>query len=436
MSYFNKIPNIEFEGTKSSNMLSFKHYEKRRVVLGKTMEQQLRFAVCYWHSFCWSGVDPFGSQTIQRPWFEGTDEIALAEIKLQSAFEFFTKLGVNYFCFHDIDIAPEQEDFKKNCQVLNKICDQAIALMEKNKIKLLWGTTNLFTHKRYMAGAATNPDPEIFACAAAQVKNMLHITKRMDGENYVLWGGREGYETMLNTDFKKELDQLGKFINMVVEYKHKINFNGTILIEPKPQEPTKHQYDYDCAAVYAFLQKYGLEKEVKVNIEVNHATLANHSFEHEVCYAIANGIFGSLDINRGDAQSGWDTDQFPNNLQDIILAFYHLYKNGGFTTGGLNFDAKIRRQSLEPEDLFYAHIGAMDICARALIAVEKIIESNVLDNFVQERYQDWGNSLGKNIMTGKEDLDSLYKYTIQKAALPKPKTARQEYLENLINSYY
>ena len=324
--YFEGVGPIRYQGPDTEDPFAFRWYDRDRVVLGRRMEDHLRFAVCYWHTFCGVGLDIFGAPTLDRPWMAGGKPLDLAESKLEVAFEFFEKLGVPFFCFHDRDIAPEGDTLAESNANLNHMADKAAAAMERTGLKLLWGTANLFSHPRYMAGAATNPDPEVFAYAAAQVKAVMEVTHRLGGGNYVLWGGREGYETLLNTDMKRELDQLGRFMNLVVEHKHKIGFDGTILIEPKPQEPTKHQYDFDSAAVFAFLQRYGLEKEIKLNVEVNHATLAQHAFEHELAYAAANDLLGSIDINRGDAQSGWDTDQFPNNPQDVALALYVILR--------------------------------------------------------------------------------------------------------------
>ncbi|HEY0985787.1 MAG TPA: xylose isomerase, partial [Kofleriaceae bacterium] len=356
--FFADIPPIRFQGPESADPLAFRFYDKDRVVLGKPMAEQLRFAVCYWHTFVWNGFDPFGYDgTFRRPWQAAGDAMAQARRKADIAFEFFTRLGVPYFTFHDRDVAPEGNTPRETQKHLAAALEHIGGLMQRTGVKLLWGTANLFSNRRYMSGAATNPDPRIFAFAAAQVKEMLDATHRLGGENYVLWGGREGYETLLNTDLRHELDQLGRFLTMVVEHKHKIGFRGTLLIEPKPREPTKHQYDFDTATVYGFLRRYGLENDIKVNIEANHATLAGKSFEHEIATAIALGIFGSIDLNRGDPQLGWDTDQFPNNVPELAVALYHLVRGGGFTTGGLNFDAKVRRQSIDAVDLFHGHIG-------------------------------------------------------------------------------
>lgn len=433
--FFGDQTPIRYEGPESDNLLAFRFYDPTRKVLGKTMAEHLRFAVCYWHSFTWPGNDPFGGATFERPWMQAGDGMELARLKADVAFELFDLLGVPFFCFHDRDIAPEGETLAESNRNVRAIADVFAEKMQTAPTRLLWGTANLFSNRRYMAGAATNPDPEIFAYAAAQVKNVLEVTKALGGVNYVMWGGREGYETLLNSDLKRELDQLGRFVSLVVEHKHKIGFDGTLLIEPKPQEPTKHQYDHDVATVYGFLRAYDLENEVRVNIEANHATLAGHSFEHEIALAQALGIFGSIDINRGDAQSGWDTDQFPNNVPELALAFYHIFKHGGFTTGGLNFDAKLRRQSLEPDDLLYAHVSGMDVCARALLAAEAIIDDGRLDEHVASRYAGWDTSTGRAILNGNKSLDDLAAMIDEASLEPQPRSGRQEYLESLINRF-
>ncbi len=433
--YFERVGPIRYRGPDTDDPFAFRWYDRDRVVLGRRMEDHLRFAVCYWHTFCGVGLDIFGAPTLDRPWMAGGKPLDLAETKLDVAFEFFEKLGVPFFCFHDRDIAPEGDTLAESNANLNRMADRAAAAMERTGVRLLGGTANLFSHPRYMAGAATNPDPEVFAYAAAQVKAVMEVTHRLGGVNYVLWGGREGYETLLNTDMKRELDQLGRFMNLVVEHKHRIGFNGTILIEPKPQEPTKHQYDFDSAAVFAFLQRYGLEKEIKLNVEVNHATLAQHAFEHELAYAAANDLLGSVDINRGDAQSGWDTDQFPNNPQDVALALYIILRAGGFSTGGMNFDAKVRRQSIDPEDLFHAHIGGMDTCARALLIAARMIEDGTLASEVDQRYAGWDGDLGERIMNGGASMTDLADYIESGSVEPQPHSGRQEALENLVNTY-
>ncbi len=370
-----------------------------------------------------------------RPWFEGSDALRAAELKAEVAFDFFAKLGAPYFCFHDRDVAPEGSTPRESKRLLEHMVECLQGHMQRTGVKLLWGTANLFSHRRYMSGAATNPDPAVFAFAAAQVKEVLEATHLMGGENYVLWGGREGYETLLNTDLKQELEQLGRFMNLVVEHKHKIGFTGTILIEPKPREPTKHQYDFDSAAVHAFLQRYGLDKEIKLNIEANHATLAGHSFEHEIAYALANGIFGSVDMNRGDPQLGWDTDQFPNSVAEVALALHAILQGGGFGSGGINFDAKIRRQSIDAEDLFHGHIGAMDTCAQALLAAAAMFEDGALTGAVRERYAGWQTARGQNLLAGKLSLADLSTQVLNDNQEVEPRSGRQEKFENLVRRY-
>ncbi len=431
--FFNDVTNIPFEGADSTNPLAFRHYNPDEVVLGKPMKDHLRFAACYWHNFCWPGGDPFGGQTFDRPWFSDTMEAA--KMKADVAFEMFQLLGVPYYCFHDADVRPEGADFAENTRNLNEIVDYFAEKQAATGMKLLWGTANLFSHSRYMAGAATNPDPEVFAFGAATIKTCMDATHRLGGENYVLWGGREGYETLLNTDLAREDQQLGRMLNLVVEYKHKIGFKGAILVEPKPQEPTKHQYDYDTATVYGFLKRHGLEDEVKVNIEQGHAILAGHSFEHEIATAASLGILGSIDMNRNDYQSGWDTDQFPNNTPEVALAYYHILKAGGFTTGGTNFDAKLRRQSLDAEDLLIAHVGGMDICARGLKAAAAMIEDGSLGQFVKDRYAGWQQPEGEAMLKGVYDLDQIAAKVEAKGLNPRPRSGKQEYLENLVNRF-
>ncbi len=432
--FFPDVSPIEYEGPDSDNSLAFRWYDKDRIVLDKTMEDHLRFGVCYWHSFAWNGSDIFGAGTFDRPWTaEGGDPMAQAAQKMDAAFEFFEKLGAPFFSFHDRDIAPEGATFAESCANLDAMVDQAEAHMNRTGMKLLWGTAQAFFQPRYAAGAATNPNPEVFAHAAAQVKHCMDATQRLGGANYVLWGGREGYETLLNTDMAHELDQLGRFLNMVVEYKHQIGFDGTILIEPKPQEPTKHQYDYDTATVYGFLKKYGLEDEIKVNIEVNHATLSGHDFVHELATAVGHGIFGSVDANRGDEQLGWDTDQFPNSVEQMSLAVYEILRGGGFTTGGFMFDTKLRRQSLARDDLFHGHVGAMDTMARSLLVAADLIENADLSGAVEDRYAGWSGALGQKIMGGEVGLADLHQDVLDNNIDPAPVSGRQEMLENLVN---
>ncbi|MEM8591617.1 MAG: xylose isomerase [Pseudomonadota bacterium] len=426
--FFADCPPLAFEGPETENEFAFRHYNPTELVAGKTMAEHLRFAVAYWHSFAWPGGDPFGGQTFERPWFGDTMEAA--RLKADVAFDLFTRLGAPYFCFHDADVRPEGATFAESEDRLKEITDVFAVKMEATGVKLLWGTANLFSHRRFMAGAATNPDPEVYAYAAATVKSCMDATKALGGENYVLWGGREGYETLLNTDLKAEREHAGAFLNRVVEYKHKIGFEGTILIEPKPQEPTKHQYDYDVATVYGFLREFGLEREVKVNIEQGHAILAGHSFEHEIALATSLGIFGSIDMNRNDYQSGWDTDQFPDNPREVALAYYEILKAGGFTTGGTNFDAKLRRQSLDPEDLLLAHAGGMDVCARGLKAAAAMLEDGGLEAARAERYAGWA----KRDPSG-TDLETLHAEVRGKARGPEPRSGRQERLENYVSRF-
>lgn len=434
-SYFSQIEPIRFQGPATEQPLAFRWYDKDRVVLGKRMDEQLRFAVCYWHTFAWTGGDPFGGDTFERPWFQGGSAIEQAERKAEAAFEFFAKLGAPYYCFHDRDVAPEGDTPRQSQAHFQHMVDELAAHQQRTGVKLLWGTANLFSHRRFMAGAATNPDPELFAMAATQVKSALEATHALGGENYVLWGGREGYETLLNTDMRQELDQMGRFLNLVVEHKHRIGFKGTILLEPKPREPSKHQYDFDVATVFGFLKQHGLEREVKINIEANHATLAGHSFEHEISLAQALGVLGSLDVNRGDPQLGWDTDQFPNSVAEMAQALYHVFKGGGLGSGGLNFDAKVRRQSLAPADLFHGHIGGMDVCARALLVAAAMIEDGHLAGAVAQRYQGWQQPWGQEILAGKVSLQALSDHVLAKDTDVLPVSGRQEYCENLVNRY-
>jgi xylose isomerase len=434
-SYFGSVAHIKFEGPDSENPLAYRYYDKHRLVLGKTMEAHLRPAVCYWHSFAWEGSDVFGQGTFERPWHRAGSPLERALDKLKAAFDFFERLGTPYFTFHDRDVAPEGATLRESHSNLDRILESMQGEMQRTGVKLLWGTANLFSNRRYLAGAATNPDPEVFAYAAAQVVKVLEATHRLGGENYVLWGGREGYDTLLNTNMKQEVDQLGRFLSLVAEHKHKIGFKGTLLIEPKPKEPTKHQYDYDTATVYAFLQKYKLEKEYKVNIEGNHAILSGHTFQHEIAYAINNGILGSIDINRGDPLLGWDTDQFPNDAAELSLVLYTLLKGGGLTTGGMNFDTKLRRPSIDPEDLFHAHIGGLDTLARALVAAEKMISDGKFDAVLRQRYSGWERDLGQRISNGELSLSDLSKLVLDQNLDPRPKSGRQELLENLANRY-
>jgi xylose isomerase len=432
--FFEGVERIEYGGPESDDPLSFRWYDADRVVRGRTMAEHLRFAVCYWHSFTWDGFDIFGAGTLDRPWHPNQapslDPMEAARRKMDAAFEFVSKLGAPFYCFHDRDIAPEGATFAESCRRLDEMVELAAAYQERTGVRLLWGTANLFSHPRYQAGAATNPDPDMFRYAAAQVAHCMNATHRLGGENYVLWGGREGYETLLNTDMARELDQLGRFFHLVVEHKHAIGFDGTILIEPKPFEPTKHQYDYDVAAVHAFLQRYDLADEVKVNIEVNHATLAGHDFAHEVAAAFAAGIFGSIDANAGDDRLGWDVDRFPVSVEQMTLGMIELLRGGGFTTGGMNFDAKLRRQSIERDDLFHAHIGGMDTLARALLAAASILDDGELDRRRDERYAGWTNA--DDVLGADVTLQSLHDAQLAATSEPAPASGRQEALENLV----
>lgn len=431
--FFGDVSKIQYEGADSTNPLAFRHYNPDEVILGKRMEEHLRFATCYWHNFVWPGGDPFGGQTFDRPWFKDTMEAA--KLKADVAFEMFTLLQSPFYCFHDADVRPEGANFAENTRNLNEIVEYFAQKQEETGVKLLWGTANLFSNARFMSGASTNPDPDVFAFSAATIKTCMDATHRLGGENYVLWGGREGYETLLNTDLAQEDQQMGRMLNMVVDYKHKIGFKGAILVEPKPQEPSKHQYDYDAATVYGFLKRHGLENEVKLNLEQGHAILAGHSFEHEIATAQALGVFGSIDMNRNDYQSGWDTDQFPNNTPEVALAYYHILKHGGFTSGGTNFDAKLRRQSIDPEDLLMAHIGGMDICARGFKAAAAMIEDGTLDQFVTDRYAGWQRDDAQDMLSGRLSLDDIAKRVEADDINPKPRSGRQEYLENVINRF-
>ena len=432
--FFARTDPVAFGGSEAADPLSYRWYEPDRIVHGRRMEDQLRLTVCFWHSLAWPGSDVFGEGTFQRPWHEPGDPLDRAREKLDVGFELVRLLGVPFYAFHDRDVSPDGTDLKGTLSNLATIGDHLEQRQNETGTRLLWGTANLFSHRRYMAGAATNPDPAVFAFAAAQVKAALELTHRLGGANYVLWGGREGYETLLNTDLKRELDQFGRFLQLVVEHKHAIGFEGTILIEPKPCEPTKHQYDFDVASVYGFLQRFGLEDEVRVNIEANHATLAGHSFEHEVALATALGILGSLDMNRGDPQLGWDTDQFPNDVTEVARVLYHVLAAGGIAPGGLNFDAKLRRQSIDAVDLLHAHVGAIDTCARALLIAERMLTDDIFPGEIRARYAGWDGDLGASILDGSSSLDELAAIAAA-APDPEPRSGGQERLENIVSRY-
>lgn len=433
--FFPDVDRIRYEGPDSDNPLAFRWYDAGRVVGDKTMAEHLRFAVAYWHSFASDGSDIFGSGTLDRPWNDGVargdDPIEMAKAKMAAAFEFFDKLGTPFYCFHDTDIAPEGATFAETSANLEVMVDEAAAHQARTGVELLWGTANLFSNPRFQAGAATDPDPEVFAYAAATVARCMEATQRLGGANYVLWGGREGYDTLLNTDMGRELDQLGRFFQLVVEHKAAIGFEGLILIEPKPFEPTKHQYDFDVAAVHAFLRRYDLIGEVAVNIEVNHSTLAGHDFAHEVAAANAAGIFGSIDANSGDDRLGWDVDRFPVSVEQMTLGVLEILRGGGFTSGGTNFDAKLRRQSIDRNDLFHAHIGGMDTMARALLAAYSIIESGDLDAERDARYSGWSSDFGSELIAGTISLAEL-RARAEVTGEPVRVSGRQEALENLV----
>ncbi len=432
--FFKGISPVRFEGPQSSNPLAFHHYNKDEMVLGKRMEDHIRPAIAYWHTFAWEGGDPFGGRTFDRPWYAGSP-MEGAKLKADVAFELFDLLDAPFFCFHDADVAPEGDSLKESNKNLRTITDIFAKKMQSSRTKLLWGTANLFSNRRYMAGAATNPDPYVFAYAAGQVKEMLEITHELGGANYVLWGGREGYETLLNTRIRQEQDQAARFLGLVIEHAKKIGFKGQILIEPKPQEPTKHQYDYDVATVYGFLKTYGFEKDVKVNIEVGHAFLAGHSFEHELAVAGGLGILGSVDANRNDLQSGWDTDQFPNNPGEMALAFYQILKAGGLGQGGFNFDAKVRRQSIDPVDLLHGHVGGLDVLARGLKGAAAMITDGTFDRAQEQRYAGWAEKGAAAMLRGERTLEQIAQWVEAENINPQPRSGQQEYLENLVNRF-
>lgn len=434
MSYFDSIAPVRYQASETGPGLAYRQYNATEKILGKTMEEHLRLAVCYWHTFVWPGSDVFGQGTFARPWHEGADDLTLARRKADAAFSLFTRLGVPFYTFHDTDVAPEGDNLAHYRSNFAAMVDVLAQKQEETGMRLLWGTANLFGHRRYAAGAATNPDPEVFAFAATQVFSAMNATQRLGGVNYVLWGGREGYDTLLNTDLRQEREQLGRFMRMVVEHKHKTGFKGDILIEPKPLEPTKHQYDYDSATVYGFLKQFGLEKEIKLNVEANHATLAGHSFQHEIATAASLGLFGSIDANRGDPQNGWDTDQFPNSVEDLTLAMYEILKAGGFTNGGFNFDAKVRRQSLDAQDILHGHVGAIDVLALALKSAARLVERDELENFKRQRYAGWQGELGRQILSGDMSLAQLAEHAFVHECNPAPVSGRQEWLENRVNA--
>lgn len=432
--YFKNIGQIKYEGPKSDNPFAFRWYDENKIVAGKTMKEHLRFACAYWHSFTGSGADPFGEPTHLFPWNDSDDPLERAYAKADAAFEFITKLGLPYYCFHDVDVVDYTSDINENDRRLQAITEYLKQKQSETDVKLLWGTANLFSNRRYMNGAATNPDFHVLTHAAAQVKAALDATIELGGENYVFWGGREGYMSLLNTNMKREKEHFAKFLHAAKDYARRNGFKGTFFIEPKPAEPSKHQYDYDAETVIGFLRQYDLLNDFKLNIEVNHATLAGHTFQHELQVAADTGMLGSIDANRGDYQNGWDTDQFPNNINELAEAMLVILEAGGFAGGGINFDAKIRRNSTDPEDLFYAHIGGMDTFARALIVANDVLEKSEYKKFRKERYASFDSGKGKEFEQGKLTLENLRQYAIENGE-PETRSGRQEWLENIINHY-
>lgn len=433
MEFFKKIGKIKYEGKDTKNELAFRYYNPDEVILGKPMKEHLRFAMSYWHTLTAGGNDQFGEGTIVREW-DSLEPMEKAKARVKAGFEIMEKLGIEYFCFHDRDIAPEAPTLAEYFKNLDEIVDLIEKEMKRTGIKLLWGTSNMFSHPRFVHGSATSCNADVFAWGAAQVKKALEITHRLKGEGYVFWGGREGYETLLNTDMKLELDNLARMLKMAKDYAKEIGFEGQFYIEPKPKEPTKHQYDFDSATVIGFLKTYGLDKDFKLNIEANHATLAGHTFQHELRVARINGMLGSVDANMGDMLLGWDTDQFPTNIYDATLAMYEILKDGGFKTGGLNFDSKIRRASVEDDDIFYAYIAGMDTFAKGLRVAGKLIEDKVFENIIDERYASYKAGIGKEIVDGKVGLKELSEYALKLDGV-KNKSGRQERIETILNNY-
>jgi xylose isomerase len=435
MPFFPEIDKVRYEGPTSKNPLSFRHYNPDEVVEGKTMREHLRFSVAYWHTFRGTGGDPFGPGCAVRPWEDGTDSVEMASKRVRVAFEFMDKLGAPFYCFHDRDVAPEGKNLRETNANLDAVVKVLKEEQQRTGIKLLWGTANLFSNKRYVHGAATSCNADAFAFAAAQVKKMLEVTKELGGVNYVFWGGREGYSNLWNTDLKRELDHLGRFFNLAVEYKKKIGFGGQFLIEPKPKEPTAHQYDFDAAAVIAFLRTYNLTDHFKLNIETNHATLAGHTMMHELTYASSYSLLGSIDANRGDLLLGWDTDQFPTDLYLTTSCMLVILGQGGLAPGGVNFDAKVRRESFEPIDLFHAHIGGMDAFALGLKLAAQMRADGVLKDLVKKRYASWDDGIGKQIESGAAHFEQLEQHMLEKGDITPNVSGRQELIENLINRY-
>jgi xylose isomerase len=435
MAFFPDVQKIRFAGPDATDPLCFRHYNPDEQVDGKTMKEQLRFAVAYWHTFRGTGSDPFGPGTMKRPWEDGTDSVDMAIKRVRVAFEFLEKLGAPYYCFHDRDVAPEGKGLAETNANLDKVVKVLKEEQQRTGVKLLWGTANLFSNPRFVHGAATSPNADVFAYAGAQVKKCLEVTKELGGENYVFWGGREGYFNLYNTDMKRELDHLARFFHLAVEYKKKIGFTGQFLIEPKPKEPTTHQYDFDVANCVAFLRGYGLDKDFKINVETNHATLAGHTMMHELTYASMNGLLGSMDANRGDLLLGWDTDQFPTDIYLTTQCMLVILGQGGLAPGGINFDAKVRRESFEPIDLFHAHIGGMDTFALGLKIAARMRKDGVLKDFVKQRYSSWDSGIGQKVEAGQAKFEDLEKYILDKGDAAANVSGRQEMLENIINRY-
>ena len=435
MSFFPDVPKIAYEGPTSTNPFAFRHYNPKEVVEGKTMKEHFRFAVAYWHTMRGTGSDPFGPGCAVRPWEDGTDSVDMAKKRVKVAFEFMEKLGVPYYCFHDRDVAPEGNTLAESNANLDAVAKVLAEEQARTGIKLLWGTANLFSNPRFVHGASTSCNADVFAFGAAQVKKAMEVTKQLGGENYVFWGGREGYTNLYNTDLKRELDHFARFLHLAVDHKKKIGFAGQFLIEPKPKEPTTHQYDFDAATCAAFLRGYGLIGDFKLNVETNHATLAGHTMMHELTYARIHGLLGSIDANRGDELIGWDTDQFPTNLYLTAQVMLVVLEQGGLGSGGFNFDAKVRRESFEPNDLFHAHIGSMDAFAHGLKIAAAIRKDGVLKDFVKTRYQSWDSGVGARIEAGTEDFASLEAYMLKKGEAEANTSGRQEMLENVVNRY-
>jgi xylose isomerase len=435
MAYFPEVSKIRYQGPDSTEPLAFRHYNAEEIVEGKTMREQLRFSVAYWHTFRGTGSDPFGPGTMKRPWEDGSDSVEMAIQRVRVAFEFMEKLGVPFYCFHDRDVSPEGKSLKDTNANLDRVVKALKEEQQRTGIRLLWGTANLFSNPRFMHGAATSPNADVFAYAAAQVKKCLEVTKELGGENYVFWGGREGYFNLYNTDVKRELDHLARFFHLAVEYKKKIGSSAQFLIEPKPKEPTKHQYDFDVANVVAFLRSNALDKDFKINVETNHATLAGHEMMHELVLASMHGMLGSMDANRGDLLLGWDTDQFPTDYYLTTQCMLVVLAQGGLAPGGVNFDAKVRRESFEPVDLFHAHIGGMDAFAVGLKLAAKIRADGVLKDFVKQRYGSWDAGIGQQVEKGQAKFEDLEKYMLDKGDAAANQSGRQEMLENIINRY-